>query len=171
MGRRWASVLLAVVGITLFAAPAAHAAGEHRLGLGANYWKTVKDLDTDFDKNGLSWLASYQYAPVGLFKLELDAEVFPKDFGGSTGTVWAPEAFVLVGGTIYAGVGAGIYHSDDGWADSPFYVLRAGLDFELVPLIHLDLNANYRFNDWDGLKGSDLKTDTIRLGAAVRIAL
>lgn len=158
----------------LVRAPGALAAdgmGVHRLGVGANYWKTIDDIElSDVDEDGFSWLASYQYAPVGLFKFEADLEYFP-DLGGESETVWAPQAFVLVGGTIYAGAGAGIYYSDGDWGDEPFYMLRAGLDFPVLPFLHLDVNANYRFNDWDTLSGSDLNTDTIRLGAALRFAL
>jgi hypothetical protein len=145
----------------------------HRIGLGVNYWKTIKDIDTEIDKHGFSLLGSYQYAPAWYFKAEVDFEYFPKkDFGG-TESVYAPEVFLLVGSWVYAGVGAGIYHSAGGWSDSPFYALRAGIDLELIPRVHLDVNAKYLFNDWDGLKGRDVKTeaDTIRLGAAIRIGL
>ena len=82
--------------------------------------------------------------------------------------MWSPEAFVLVGGTIYAGAGVGIYYSDGFFNDSPFFMLRAGLDFAILPFLSLDINANYRFNDWGSLDTSDLDTDTIRLGAAIR---
>jgi hypothetical protein len=150
---------------------AADGMGAHRLGVGVNYWKTIDNIDLgDVDEDGLSYLASYQYAPLGLFKFEADLEYFP-DLGGGSEAVWAPEAFVIVGGTIYAGAGIGIYYSDGDWGDEPFYMLRAGLDFPILPFLFLDINANYRFNDWGSLSGSDLDTDTIRLGAAVRFAL
>jgi opacity protein-like surface antigen len=153
------------------AALAANGIGAHRLGVGANYWKTIDEIDVaDVEEDGFSWLASYQYAPVGLFKFEVDLEYFP-DLGGGTETVWAPEAFVIVGGTIYAGAGVGIYYSDGDWADEPFYMLRAGFDMPILPFLFLDVNANYRFNDWDTFSTHDLDTDTIRLGAAVRFAM
>lgn len=170
-------IVAAAVAFTLasFApAPAALAAdgiGAHRLGVGTNYWKVIDDIDfADVEEDGFSWLASYQYAPMGFFKFEADLEYFP-DLGGGSETVWAPEAFVLVGGTIYAGAGAGIYYSDGDWGDEPFFMLRAGFDFPVLPFLFVDINANYRFNDWDSLSGSDLDTDTIRLGAFVRLAL
>lgn len=150
---------------------AADGTGSHRFGVGANYWKTLDEIDFgDIDEDGFSYLASYQYAPRGLFKFEADLEYFP-DLAGGSEAVWAPEAFVMIGGTLYAGAGIGIYYSDGTWADEPFYMLRAGLDFPILPFLSLDISANYRFNDWGSLSGDDLDTDTIRLGAALRFAL
>jgi len=152
-------------------AAAADGFGEHRLGVGANYWKTVDSIDVqNVDENGFSYILSYQYAPIGLFKFEADLEYYP-DLGGGSDPFWSPEAFVIVGGTLYAGAGIGIYYGDSNWGDSPFYMLRAGFDIPVLPFVSLDINANYRFNDWGSLKGSDLDTDTIRIGAAVRFAL
>ena len=166
-------VLVAFGLASLVTAPAALAA-THRLGVGANYWKTIDNLDssdvTDINEDGLSWLASYQYAPAGIFKLEVDLEYYP-DLAAGGETFWSPEAFVLVGGTIYAGVGIGTYYSDGVFNNTPFYMLRAGLDFPILPFLFLDINANYRFNDWSTLGWSDLDTDTIRLGAALRFVL
>ena len=157
----------------LASAPAA-LAGSHRLGVGANYWKTVNNLDstdiTNFNEDGLSWLASYQYVPTGFFKLEADLEYYP-NLEEDGNTFWSPEAFVLVGGTIYAGVGIGTYYSDGIFNKTPFYMLRAGLDFAILPFLSLDINANYRFDDWSSFSTNDLNTDTIRLGAALRFAL
>jgi hypothetical protein len=169
-------LLLASVGFGLafLASPPAALAGTHRFGAGANYWKTISNIDTqdlsgNIDQNGLSWLASYQYVPAGIFKLEVDLEYYPH-LGGDKG-LWSPEAFVLVGGTIYAGAGVGVYYDGHIFSDTPFYMLRAGLDFAILPFLFLDINANYRFNDWDTLNKKNLNTDTIRLGAAIRFAL
>ena len=161
------------VGLAVLTSASAALAGAHRFGVGANYWKTIDNLEvedaTNIDETGLSWLASYQYAPAGLFKLEIDLEYYPELAGEKT--LWSPEAFVLVGGTIYAGAGVGIYYSDGIFNNSPFFMLRAGLDFAILPFLSLDINANYRFNDWNSLDTSDLDTDTIRLGAAVRFSM
>ena len=86
-------------------------------------------------------------------------------------TFWSPEVFVLIGGTLYAGAGIGVYYSDGTFSNEPFYMLRAGLDIAILPFLSLDINANYRFNDWDTLETDDLGTDTIRLGAAVRFSM
>ncbi len=159
----------------LMPAPAAQAAramgvemGTHRVGVGLNYWKTIDNLDQDVSNDGFSYLATYQYAPLWYLKVEGDLEWFP-DLDAHS--VWAPEVFVTVGGTIYAGLGMGMYYHDGNWGDSPFYMLRAGFDFPVAPRLFLDVNVNYRFNDWNTLEWSDLDTDTIRLGAALRFAL
>jgi opacity protein-like surface antigen len=161
------------VGLAVLMSASTALAGSHRLGVGANYWKTIDNIEvedaTNIDETGLSWLASYQYAPAGLFKLEIDLEYYPELAGEKT--LWSPEAFVLVGGTIYAGAGVGIYYSDGIFNNSPFFMLRAGVDFAILPFLSLDINANYRFNDWGSLDTSDLDTDTIRLGAAIRFSL
>ena len=142
----------------------------HRLGFGVNYWKTIDDIDEEFDSHGFSYLASYQYAPVPFFKVEADVEFFP-DLVDSADPVFAPELFVTVGRLIYAGAGIGVYYTDGDWANEPFYMLRAGLDFPIAPRLFLDINVNYRFNDWNTLEWSDLDTDTVRVGAAVRFTL
>lgn len=145
----------------------------HRFGFGVNYWKTIDDVDDPFDRDGFSYIASYQYAPVPFFKLEADLEILP-DMAGSSETVLAPELFVTVGTFIYAGAGIGMYYSDGDWADEPFYMLRAGFDFPIAPRLFLDINANYRFNDWDSVSWNatgNPGTDTIRLGAALRFTL
>ena len=64
-----------------------------------------------------------------------------------------------------------IYYSDGVFNDSPFYMLRAGFDFAILPFLSLDINANYRFDDWSSFSTNDLDTDTIRLGAAIRFSL
>jgi hypothetical protein len=47
------------------------------------------------------------------------------------------------------------------------------VNLELLPKVFVDISANYRFNDTDDLKNneSDIDTDTIFLGAAVRFGL
>jgi hypothetical protein len=145
--------------------------GAHRLGLGVNYWRALSSIDTaEVRKDGFSYLLSYQYVPVKIVKIEADLEVFP-DYGTSSQTVLAPEAFVTVGGLVYAGAGIGIYYRDGDWGSAPFYMLRAGLDFPILPRLFLDINVNYRFNDWKTLQWEDLSSDTLRLGAALRFTL
>jgi len=162
----WITVVTMMMALAL-AAPAM--AGENRLGVGANYWVSVKDLDSDVSRDGFSWLVSYQHR-VGLFTFEVDGELLPDRFGE---TAVAPEAYILIGKAIYAGAGIGIIYTDGSFADEPFFALRAGLDLEFLPGLFLDISANYRFNDKADLHNSatDIDTDTIFLGAAVRIAL
>jgi hypothetical protein len=145
-------------------------AGEHRLGGGVNYWVAVDDIDSDkVDDDGFSYLASYQYM-MDFIGVELDVEFLPDRFGE---TAVAPEAYFLLGKAIYGGVGIGIVHADGSFADDPFFALKAGLNLEVLPQIFVDISANYRFNESAELEGNDtnIDTDTIFLGAAVRFAL
>lgn len=141
-----------------------------RIGAGVNYWVALDDLDEDdVDDDGFSYIASYQYR-ADLLGLEVDVEFLPDRFGEDA---WAPEAYLLLGRTIYAGAGIGIVNSDGDFADEPFYAFKAGLDLEVLPSLYLDISANYRFNDSADLgeDEKDIDTDTVFLGAAIRVAL
>ena len=162
--------IFAVFAAALIIASSAFAAGEHRIGAGANYWVTLNDLDVDdIDDNGFSYLVSYQYRD-GLWGLELDAEFLPDRFGENA---WAPEAYLIFGEGLYAAAGIGIIHTDGEFESSPFYALRVGFDMEIFSGLHLDIAANYRFNDTADLSesGTKIDTDTVFLGAALRLAL
>jgi opacity protein-like surface antigen len=170
-------LLFAIVacGLACVVSASAARAATHRIGAGANYWKTLNNIDSNdlkgnIDESGLSWLASYQYVPEGIFKLEVDLEYYPS-LGEERKAFWSPEAFVLVGGTVYAGVGIGDYFDGSIFSNKPFFMLRAGVDFAILPFLTLDINANYRFNNWDTLQADDVDTNTIRLGAALRFGM
>jgi len=166
-------VCLAPVATVLAVEPENKVINAHRIGLGVNYWKTVDNISQEFDSDGLSYLASYQYVPVWYFKVEADMELFP-DLANSSSPVVAPELFLTVGGLLYAGVGVGIYYHEGDWGNAPFYMLRAGVDIPVLPRLFLDINANYRFNDWDSVSWNTTGnpgTDTIRLGATLRFTL
>lgn len=174
--RKTLVIAVVTVGLIWLAFAPAALAATHRIGLGANYWKTLNDIEvndvTNIDESGLSWLVSYQYAPEGIFKLELDLEHYPKLGGGAERKAfWSPEAFVLVGGTLYGGAGVGWYYDGDVFSNSPFFMLRAGIDFAILPFLSLDINANYRFNNWHKGVTDDIDTDTVRLGAALRFSM
>jgi hypothetical protein len=143
-----------------------------RVGAGLTYWYALDDIDFgDFDRNGASWFLSYQSRGAYLIGWEADIEMMPDGFMASPKSVYAPQAYVIAGTSLYGAVGIGWYYSDGNWADEPFYALRAGMEMSLVPGIFLDLSANYRFTNWGSLKdeGIDIDTDTIMLGAAVRL--
>lgn len=172
MRTRWIMVA-AVIGV-LAAVQGGRAAGDSRLGVGVNYWTTVDNIDVnDIDENGSSWLITYQLRLAALLRLETDLEIFPSDFEGIHGTVYAPQAYLVVGMGLYAALGAGILYNDGDFADEMFYALRAGIELEIIPELYLDLNANYRFADGSSLSeiGHDIDGDTITLGAALRLAL
>ena len=162
-------VLCGLVVLTVATSPA----GGSRIGAGVHYWKTLNKIEfNEIEESGLSWIASCQFGSSSLLKFQADLEIFPKKFAGFTEVAYAPQAFIILGKTIYGGVGIGTYYIDGGFADKPFYLLRAGLDLELVPTLYLDINANYRFEDWDKPKDivKDIDTDVMTLGAALRIA-
>ncbi len=168
-----AVALMVVLGWAAAARPAV--AADASIGFGIHSWRTVKDLRSegfqDIRRSGISYLVSYQRHLIPLVKLELDGEYFDKGFGGSTHRAFAPQAYVLVGGFVYGGVGIGTTFSRDFANDfsSPFYVARVGLDLHLVPRFHLDVNANYKFNAFHELQGAN--TGTVTLGAVARLTL
>ncbi len=164
------SMRIGVVGLLLLAVLPIMAQAGHRIGVGANYWKVIDDIDVrDIDDSGVSYHVSYQYRPQGLFALDLTLERLPDRFGTSA---YAPQAYLLVGRVLYAGIGAGMVYTDGNFADEPFYALKAGLELPLF-FLRLDLSGHYRFNDFADLKDSDRKigTDTVFLGASLRLTL
>jgi hypothetical protein len=152
-----------------FASPL-FAANSHSLGLGAHYWRVVDDLGSDFDDSGISYQLSYRHGS-GLLGIQPELEVFPKDFGASDNEVFSPQILLVLGEWIYAGAGAGILYSDGDFADSPFFMLRAGFNIFGLGPVSLDINANYIFTDLGDFSRSDVKSDSITLGAMVRIRL
>ena len=165
----WTSMLTLLA--ASLAAPAA--AGEHRLGAGVHYWRSLNQLSDDFpdlaiQDDGLSEVLSYQYI-AGFIRFEAAAEYFNKGFQGSTDRAVSPQVYILAGRGIYGGVGVGATYSDfahSSWSN-PFYIAKAGVDFLLLPKIHLDINADYRFLKWKDLDNYD--SDTITFGATVRV--
>jgi hypothetical protein len=151
------------------------AEGSGRLGVGVHYWRTIDEIDLDdidIEESGLSWVASFQFGSSSMIKVQTDLEVFTSDFAGIDETLYSPQAFVLVGKSVYGGLGIGTYYFDGDFADSPFYLIRAGLDLQLAPRIYLDINGNYRFEEWKDLGEvvEEIDTDVVTLGAAVRLA-
>ena len=86
--------------------------------------------------------------------------------------MYQPQAYLILGKIIYAAAGIGGYYTNNKLDDNPFYAFRVGLDIPLLPILHLDINANYRFENWDNLDtaGTRVNTDTVTLGAAARLA-
>ena len=165
-------VVLAVIVSGLVVAGNSGADIKNRIGIGANYWKNLDDIDVkDFDDSGLSYYLSYQLIPASLLKFELDVEMMQDGYAGSDDTVFSPQGFIILGAGIYAGLGIGTYYTDGDFSSDPFFTLRAGLDIHVLPYIWLDVNANYRFEDWNDISDvtDDVSTDTIMLGAAVRL--
>lgn len=165
-------LLITAAAILLAGLTAPAFAADHRIGAGVHHWQTVDDLaDQGFeglDDSGTSGIASYQYMPEGIFSFELDLEYFSDGFGGSTEAAWSPQAYLLVGHGFYAGVGVGNVISD-GESSDPFYAAKLGVDFAIIPRVSVDVNANYRFDDWSLIDEAD--TDTVTFGALLRLRI
>lgn len=157
-------LLAALVAVPAFA--------DHSIGVGVHHWQTVDDLADDgfegLEEEGTSGIVSYQYLPEGIFTLEADLEYFADGFGGSTESAFSPQVYLLVGRGLYAGAGVGIIYSD-GESSDPFYAARVGFKFSLIPRLAIDVNANYRFNDWSLV--DEVETDTVTLGALLRLRI
>ncbi len=161
------------VGLFVASAQSLFAQSNHRIGAGVNYWTVLDDIDAgDIDKNGFSGLISYQRRLSSLFKLETALEMFPENFHGIDDVVYAPQAYLVLGSTIYAAAGIGILYANNSFADNAFYAVRAGLDLKILPKIYLDINVHYRFADTTDLSATarDIGVDTLMTGAAVRLA-
>lgn len=162
---------LAIV-VTFLGAGAAGAA-EHRFGIGGHYWRALDDVaeELDVEEEGVAPYLTYQFVPAGVFKLELDLEYFEEGFGGSASAAYAPAAYVLLEWGLYGGVGVGVTISDglEDDVSDPFYAARLGWDFQVLPRLHVDVNANYRANSFSELEEYD--SDSITLGAALRVAM
>lgn len=166
----WRWMMVALVGMLIGGAALQANAGSWRVGGGVNYWEAVDDLDLgDIDSDGLSYVASLQYFSRA-FGLGLDAELLPDRFGEDA---YAPQVYLLIGKTIYAGAGVGWIFQDSEWSDDPFYSFRAGLDLAILEPLHLDVYGQYRFKSSQQLEddATDIDSDTVFLGAAVRLAL
>ncbi|MEM9293229.1 MAG: hypothetical protein AAGD01_16220 [Acidobacteriota bacterium] len=171
--RLW--ITIAIFSLCLSAlAPIAASAGEHRLGLGAHYWRTVDSLGdlNDLPDDGYSWMVSYQYKPRGLFTFEAAVELFDDGFGGSNDSAYSPQIFALVGGNgLYGGVGVGVTVSD-GLADDisdPYYVVRIGWNVAVLGSVYADIHARYRFDDWEGVEEFELNSDSFTVGLVGRV--
>lgn len=154
------------------AAPAA--AIEHRLGLGIHFWKPAGELLDDSstgDESDLAGVLSYQLVLFRPLKLEADLEFFPNGFGGSGEEAWAPQGLIVVGDRWYAAVGAAVIYSQDleGDLSDAIYIARLGADFPILPRLRLDVCADQRAGDLDGL--TEASEDTITFVAVLRLRL
>ncbi len=106
--------------------------------------------------------------PVAMLRIEGDVEWIP-DYLGSDSSLWQPSAYAFLPlGLLYGGVGIGIGYLDGDWASSPWYGLRAGVDFGLAGLA-LDGFISYRFQSADfGDEIGKLDLDALTLGAQIK---
>lgn len=166
--KRTAWWMAAVAGVLVGAGAVTDARAEMRVGVGANYWVMLEDIDVDeVDEEGFGYLATLQLRN-GMVGLGFDVEMMPDRFGEDA---YAGQAYIIVGEGLYGAAGIGINNIDGDFAEEPFYNLRVGLNLELVSGLYLDINANYRFNEIAEIENEveEIDTDTIFLGAALRL--
>jgi len=167
----WFYVIIVLTFCNMGIVDNARADSTHRIGGGVHYWVALDDIDVDnVDEDGYDMILSYQYVNSGFFKIEADLELHQEGYAGAEEEVWSPQAYFLIGKGLYGGAGIGINYSNGDFAKNPFYALRVGIDIEVLPSLFLDLNANYRFENWDFDRiKEDVDTDTVTVGAILRL--
>ena len=169
MTKKLIMLIVAIVAFGLFqTSTRADEDSDTQIGVGAHYWISLDDIDTDWDENAISYYVSFRYNP-SLWGIEANVEYYPKETLFRK-AAYEPQAFFILGNTLYGGIGLGWLYSDGDWADDPTYALKAGFNIKLFDAIGLDINANYRFNSFDDFDedGKKIDMNTITLGAAVR---
>ena len=162
------AIVLCLVPVIASAQPSDSGSGRRmQCGAGVHYMKTVGDAknSADFNSDALNVLLGARMG-LGLIGLQFDSE-WALDYGGSSKTLWMPQAFATIGGLLYGGVGIGSGYLDGEWFDRPIYTLRAGVNLPLGPL-KTDINANYQFMSSKAL--SNLSSDdlnSVTLGATL----
>ena len=168
------AVLFAAV--LLAALPGTAPAGNNfEIGIGANYWYSIEEAkDNDFDRDGLGWMVSGRIFLSDFFSIGLELEQAPKNFLFiEDDDLYMPAAYALIGNILYAGLGIGDYYYDGDFSGEVWYALRAGFKIPLITRsLVLDVNVNYRVDDWEGIKKAkdDIDGDTLMVGAALRLA-
>ena len=164
-------ITLLVVGSVVATAGAASAAGAS-IGGGIHYLHNVSNIDDngiDLDKDSIGIVGSLM---GGLAFLNLEGQVeYISNYAGSDESMWIPQAWALVGSTLYGGAGIGIGNFDGEWQDDPFYALRAGVNLPLGA-VGLDMYGTYHFwNDdaFDDVNNEDL--DSVTFAALLRFDL
>ena len=166
-------VLAALAAILVAAEAKAAYGGDFEIGVGATYWYSIDEAkDKSFDRDGLGWMISSQFPLSKAFAIGLEVEQSPDNFVFLDERLYLPSAYAIIGDGIYCGLGVGTYYYDGDFYGDVWYALRAGFK---VPLLGnglvLDVNVNYRVEDWDGIKDAtdDVDTDTLMIGAALRL--
>lgn len=167
------SILAAVAAAVVFLAAAPESrAGGFELGMGANYWYSIKEAkDRSFDRDGLGWMVSSRIMLTDLFGIGLEIEKSPDKFLVLDEPLYIPAAYAIIGDTIYVGVGFGGYYYDGDFWEETWYAFRGGFKIPLSRILALDINVNYRFENWDSPEqvAKDIDSDTLMVGAALRL--
>lgn len=144
------------------------------LGVGANYWYSIDEAkEKSFDRDGLGWMVSSRIMFSDVFGIALEIEQTPDNFVALEDKMYLPAAYAILGNGIYLGLGVGTYYYDNEFSSDPWYALRAGFKIPIISRsLLLDINVNYRVENWDGIKdvSDNIDTDTLMIGAALRLA-
>ena len=139
---------------------------ETSIGVGPRVYKTIDSLPKQFDESGLGGAIDVTVGLSEWLSGQVGLAVFGDGYAGSEEEVLSPQALLLVGQDLYAGVGVGILYSDADLADSPFPIIRAGGKFGLTEGIDLDLSLSYELGNWEGVNDFDEDEESDVLVAA-----
>ncbi|MBL7115580.1 MAG: hypothetical protein ISS35_07420 [Kiritimatiellae bacterium] len=166
------SITTLALTLILFSVATPQAEAAIQVGMGAHYWTSLDSIDiNNVDDDGFSTYLSILFNPEYLLRVQVDIERLEAGYRGALKDVYAPSAYLVLGKSLYAAAGIGAYFSDGDFHEDEFYALRVGWELNLFEAVYLDLNANYRFDDWgnDDEVLEDIDTDTITLGGAIRV--
>lgn len=154
--------------------PAATEASGFEVGVGANYWYSLKDaVDNSFDEDGLGWMISTRWMFTDYLGLGFELERSPDNFVLLDKPMYAPSAHLIVGSGLYLGLGVGCYYYDGDFYENEWYNLRLGIKMKIIDPVVIDLNVNYRADSFDEVEDvvDNLDSQSLTLGAAIRIDL
>ena len=167
------SAIAVAIAAVMAVAVSAHAKS-FEIGAGATYWYSIDEAkDKSFDRDGLGYSASCEIYLTDYLALALEVERTPENFVFLEKELYLPAAYVVLGDGVYIGLGAGTYYYDSDFVDDYWYALRGGFK---IPFfgggLVLDVNVNYRSENWDDIKEVTEKvgSETLMVGAALRLA-
>ena len=154
-------------------APATYAKSVE-IGGGATYWYSIDEAkDKSFDRDGLAYSVSGEIFLSDYLAIALELEKMPEDFVFLEKDMYLPAAYAILGDGIFLGVGVGAYYYDGEFVGDPWYALRGGFKIPFFSgAVVLDINVNYRTENWDDIKDAkeNVGTETLMVGAALRLA-
>ncbi len=170
--RKFAIAAIAV-SMAVTEALAAYRGAGFELGAGATYWYSIDEAkDQSFDRDGLGWMLSSRIPLSDFFAIGLEVEQSPDNFVFLDKHLYLPSAYAILGDGIYGAIGLGTYYYDGDFYGDVWYALRAGFKVPILAnSLVLDVNVNYRVENWDGIKDAtdNVDTDTLMIGAALRL--
>ncbi len=168
---KFSKLALAAAAAVLVAFSANTAMAGFELGLGANYWYSLKDAANEkFDEDGLGWMISSRWMWTDYIGLGLELERSPENFVALDESMYAPSAHLIVGKGLYIGCGVGCYYYDGDFYGDAWYNLRLGVKAVVIDPVVIDVNLNYRADSFEELEDvKDADGETLTVGAALRI--